>query len=232
MSLPAILANVTIHHLNFTANCSSLGLGLQIWQEFGDEYGYYSVLGNSTSDNASLDDGPGGPDGEYEDFWTNGTALDWIQFWRIALGSAVPTINLTNNDVANWANTTESFYFFDNNYIGIDADPLDLQIMANILAFEQGCKANFTNITNIFQMEEACLVHYCCSSSTNGTVTHNPNEKFPYYQNWTVEDACSFNTCQQENQGNPDLGGIGVSFSHPSTDAVHTNQTPRYSLPI
>lgn len=179
MSLPAILANVTLHQLNFTANCSNLALGLQVWQEFGDEYGIYTVAGNATYDNETIDDGPGGPNGEYEDFWTNGTALDWIAFWRVALGSAVPTMNLTNNDVANWANTTESFYFFDDNYFDLEIDPLNLQLMANMLAFEDGCKANFTNITNIVQMEEACMVRYCCSSDTNGSVTHSPNEKFP-----------------------------------------------------
>ncbi|KAK4695258.1 hypothetical protein P7C71_g2468, partial [Lecanoromycetidae sp. Uapishka_2] len=214
MSLPAILANVTLHQLNFTATCSNLALGLQVWHEFGDEYGIYAIPGNSTHDNETMDDGPGGSNGEYQDFWTNGTALDWIAFWRTALGSVVPTKSLTDNDVANWANTTESFYFFDDNYFDIEIDPLNLQIMANVLAFEQGCKANFTNITNIVQMEEACMVHYCCSSDTNSTVTHSPNEKFPYFQNWTVEDACAFNTCQQENQGNPDLGGIGVLVAY------------------
>ena len=215
MSVPDILTNITLHQLNFTANCSNLPLGIQVWTNWdvGSSLGgYYYGLGNATSDNATLDDGPGGPNGEYPDWWTNGTALDWIAFWRSALESHVPTTNLSDKDVANWANTTESFYFFD--YANLDvSEGTNLQFMSTFLADVQGCKASYRNITSIDEMEQACVLQYCCNPATNTSVTYNAHGTFPYYQNWTVEDACIFNTCQQENQGNPDLGGIGVSFT-------------------
>ena len=54
------------------------------------------------------------------------------------------------------------------------------------------------------------MIQYCCSPSitTDDESSTNP---YPYYTNWTIQDACAFDTCSRTNKGNPDLGGIGVS---------------------
>ena len=62
--------------------------------------------------------------------------------------------------------------------------------------------------------EQACMVQYCCSSALNSSVSRNPKGNFTWNPEWTVEGACAFNTCQQSNTGNPDLGGIGVGTLH------------------
>ena len=212
MSAASSLANITLHQLSFTANCSNLALGIQVWKNF-DYDPNKGYIYNSTSDSSHINDtdwdGPGGSDGEYAGFWasTNGTATDWIAFWRAALDTAIPgNQSLSDKNVADWSNNTEMFDFF--NWDGA----LDLPALSQNLAYQGGCGHNFTaNIEGIIDLEQACISQYCCSDATNGSVTHNPEEKFDYYPDWTVETACAFNTCQQSNQGNPDLGGIGVS---------------------
>ncbi len=72
MSVLAILANVMVHRLNFTANCFNLALGLQVWNNWdtGETEDYECLgLGNATSDNNQIMDydGPGGSDGPDED---------------------------------------------------------------------------------------------------------------------------------------------------------------------
>ncbi len=213
MNAASSLANITLHQLNFTANCSNLALGIQVWNSFDydPEFGYFYVpTNNNTNKNdTGDDDGPGGPYGEYAGFWydSNGTAPDWIAFWRAALDTVIPgNESLSDNHIADWSNNTEMFDFFD--WPGA----LDLSSLSQDLALQGGCSHNFTaDIENILDLEQACLSQYCCSDATNGSVTHDPGEKFVYYQNWTVENVCAFNTCEQSNQGNPDLGGIGVS---------------------
>ncbi len=211
MNAASSLVNITLHQLNFAANCSNLALGIQIWNNFDydPDFGYYyDSTGNYTYNNNTDYDGPGGPYGEYAGFWifSNGTAPDWITFWRAALDTVIPgNQSLSDNQIADWSNNTEMFDFFS-------LEVTDLPSLSKDLALQGGCSHNFTTgIYSILDLEQACVSHYCCSDATNGSVTHNPREKFSYYQNWTVEDACAFNTCQQSNQGNPDLGGIGVS---------------------
>ncbi|KAK3176460.1 hypothetical protein OEA41_007783 [Lepraria neglecta] len=104
MSAAASLMNITFRQLDFTANCSNLALGIQVWNNFlyYDEGNYYYALnGTATTDSEAVDDGPGGPDGDFPDFWTNGTAPDWIAFWRATLGAKIPDtyLSLTDNDV-------------------------------------------------------------------------------------------------------------------------------------
>ena len=219
------LANITLHQLSLTANCSNLPLGVQVWNNFvfDPSYGYiYDPTSNVTSSNNTDVDGPGGPYGEWAGFWvaTNGTAQDWISFWRAALDTVIPSNqSLSDDEIADWSNNTEMFDFFN-------WDTLDLPSLSKDLALQGGCSHNFTtNIESILDFEEACISQYCCSGATNGSVTHNPKEKFDYNQTWTVETACSFNTCQQSNQGNPDLGGIGVSdtISLQYTQGAHTD---------
>ena len=212
MSAASSLANITLHQLNFTANCSNLALGIQVWNSFDYDPGYgyfYDPTGNYTNSNDTGDDGPGGPYGEYAGFWelTNGTSPDWIAFWRAVVDTVIPSNeSLSDKDIADWSNNTEMFDFF-----GWPGGP-DLPSLSKDLALLGGCNHNFTaDIESILDLEQACLSHYCCSDATNGSVTHDGGERFLYYQNWTVENACAFNTCEQSNQGNPDLGGIGVS---------------------
>ena len=215
MNAATSLANITLHQLNFTANCSNLALGIQVWNSFvydpSDGY-FYNPIDNLTSINDTDWDGPDGPYGQYAGFWflTNGTAPDWTAFWRAALDTVIPSNqSLSDDEIANWSNNTEMFNFFDWN------GAVDLAGLSQNLALQGGCGHNFTtNIESILDFEQACISQYCCSDATNGSVTHNPGEKFAYYQNWTVETACAFNTCEQSNQGNPDLGGIGVSNTH------------------
>ena len=212
MSVSAGLANVTLAHLNFAANCSNLALGLVVFAN--DFLSEYPNPGNSTFDNSTTDDGPG----DYTDFWTNGTAPEWIGFWRAALGSALPDdyLKLSDSDIAMWANTTEAFDFFGHD-VYQSPDPTDISQLSNYLAIEGGCRSynsSSSNILDLVGMEAACLSQYCCSPTLNTTVSKSPTSNFTYNPSWSVEDACAFNTCSQANQGNPDLGGIGVLVAY------------------
>ena len=245
MSVAASLANITLNQLNFTANCSNLALGLYVFEnDFNFQTpnsGNYSY-DNSSYYNSSVDDGPSD---YFEDFWTNGTSPEWISFWRYTLSSVLPTeyLSLSDGDIARWANTTvgrlsertpplsallfglkdailmkklqEAFNFFDNDVDSIPA-PDSLSELSYDLAESGGCRQNAsTNIEDIVGYEQACMVQYCCSSALNSSVSRNPNGNFTWNTAWTIEDACAFNTCQQSNTGNPDLGGIGVCFFFP-----------------
>ncbi|KAL2059633.1 hypothetical protein ABVK25_000926 [Lepraria finkii] len=63
-------------------------------------------------------------------------------------------------------------------------------------------------------MEVSCMTRYCCSSTTNNTIANKQHSPYPYYPNWTIGDTCGFHTCEQANQRNPDLGGIGVLVAY------------------
>ena len=212
MSAAASLTSITLLQLDFTANCSNLALGVQVWNNFlyGDDGGYcYALKGTATTDSEAVNDGPGGPDGDFPDFWTNGTAPDWIAFWRATLGAKIPDtyLSLTDNDIANWANNTDMFDFF----VYPEVDPRDPPAISQGLDMLHGCNDSFSkNITDLIGMEVSCITRYCCSSTTNSTITNQQHSPFPYYPNWTIGDACGFHTCEQANKGNPDLGGIGV----------------------
>ena len=54
------------------------------------------------------------------------------------------------------------------------------------------------------------MVHDCYSSALDSSVSRNPKCNFIWNPEWTIEDACAFNTCQQSKTDNPNLGGIGV----------------------
>ena len=243
LTLPVSLANLTISHLNFTSNCSNVGLGLAVWiNDFNDNT---AAPGNQTAtndlpggsdnptvaqdldpdddtsddDDQSVDPIDNGPTDDYTDFWTNGTSPEWLGFWRAALASALPTIymNLTDAEIAQWSNTTDAFEFFDqynaNNYL---ADPTDKLAVSNYLASSGGCGSNGTlsKVQAITDMQPACMVQYCCS----GLNDEESQKPYPFYPDFTVVDACAFDICQRANQGNPDLGGIGVC-SHRITSA-------------
>lgn len=233
LSLPASLANLTVSHLNFTSNCSNVALGLNVWMN--DFINFNATPGNQTawndlpggSDNPtvaqlesgnftsggidqSVDPVDNGPTDAYFAFWTNGTSPEWLDFWRAALASALPTtyMDLTDAEIAQWSNTTDAFEFFDEENANYWADPMDISALSYYLAHQGGCRSNGTlsKVHAITDMQPACMVQYCCSGS-NDTESQKP---YPFYPGLTVVDACAFNTCQRANQGNPDLGGIGV----------------------
>lgn len=224
------LANISLSDLNLTANCTNLGAGINVW--LNDFYLGEPTPGNSGYDsatdytdyNATADNGPSiDDDGDsgYPHFWTNGTSPEWLEFWRFALASALPSsyMNLSDHEISDWSNSTEMFTFFDE-YGGsplIQMPQMKFPTwMSQYTAELGGCnpllQANATS--DIQSMAEACLIQYCCSSTMNDTVTQSPTTPFPYVQYWTVQDACSFNTCQKSNNGNPDLGGIGVLVAY------------------
>lgn len=116
---------------------------------------------------------------------------------------------------ADFVCSQEAFNFFDDD---VDSTPaLDLlSELSYDLAESGGCRHNAsTNIEDIVGYEQACMVQYCCSSALNSSVSRNPKGSFPFISNLSIEDACAFNTCQQSNKGNPDLGGIGVRSFFP-----------------
>ena len=207
------LTNVSFSDLNLTANCTNLALGINVW--INDFYALEATPGNLSInvDNYTYDDPrDNGPGEEYDQWWINGTAPDWISFWRYALGSALPSsyMGLSDQEISDWSNSTECFDFF-NEWTELPT----LQALSYDIALGGGCRTGLDdNVTDIVSMQEACMVNYCCSSATNDTVTHTPKIAFPYYTNWTIEDTCSFHTCQQSNNGNPDLGGIGVLIAY------------------
>ena len=246
LTLPASLANLTVSQLNFTLNCSNVALGLNVWM---NDFNYYNATpGNQTatndlpggSDNPTLaqdldsdDDTSGevdqsvdpvdnGPNDAYPDIWTNGTSPEWLGFWRAALASALPTtyMNLTDAEIAQWSNTTDAFEFFDalnaNNFWG---DPTDKSQMSYYLASQGGCGSNGTlsKVQAITDMQPACMVQYCCSGSND----EESQKPYPFYPEFAVVDACAFDICQRANQGNPDLGGIGVGS--PQVACLHEN---------
>ena len=238
LTLPASLANLTVSHLNFTSNCSNVALGLTVWtNDFlnndphpGNQTATNDLPGGSdnptvaqeldsddnTSDEEeqSVDPVDNGPTDAYTDFWTNGTSPEWLDFWRAALASALPTIymNLTDAEIAQWSNTTDAFEFFEmdnaNNYW---ADPTDKASLSYYLASQGGCGSNGTlsKVQAVTDMQPACMVQYCCSGSND----EESQKPYPFYPAFVVVDACAFDICQRANQGNPDLGGIGVCSS-------------------
>ena len=224
------LGNVTLPHINFTANCSNLAVGLDVWLH--DFIFKFPTPGNLTYDNdtywnSTADDGP---TDEYSLFFTNGTSPEWIEFWRSALASALPSSSIphiSDQDITKWANTTEAFSFFgylEIDPINIPSDPYDIEYTTNlsfssnvsqILARQGGCNNKFKQkITNLFGMVEGCVTDYCCTSVANNSKSDTSKTPFPYFPNWTVADTCSFDTCRRANNGNPDIGGIGMIVAY------------------
>ena len=234
LTLPVRLANLTVSHLNFTLDCSNVALGLNVWiNDFldaspspGNQTATNNLPGGSdnltvaqdldpdddTSDDVDLSVDPidNGPTDDYTNFWINGTSPEWLGFWRAALASALPTsyMNLTDAEIAQWSNTTDAFEFFDQDTANSWANPTDILDVSNYLAYLGGCGSNGTlsKVQGITDMQPACMVQYCCSGS-NSEESQKP---YPFYPDFTVVDACAFDICQRANQGNPDLGGIGV----------------------
>lgn len=245
LTLPASLANLTVSHLNFTSNCSNVALGLVVWEN--DFLANTPTSGNQTATNdlpggsdnptlaqlesandtsylnMSVDPIDNGPTSDYYDFWTNGTSPEWLNFWRAALASVLPTtyMHLTDAEIAQWSNTTEAFDFFDADAANFDGDPTDVPNVSFYLADQGGCGSNgtLTKVQGITDMQPACMVQYCCSRSND----EGSQKPYPFYPVFTIVDACSFDTCQRANQGNPDLGGIGVC-SPPRTLRMLSNK--------
>ena len=237
LTLPASLANLTVSHLNFTSNCSNVALGLTVWTN--DFLNYDPTPGNQTATNdlpggsdnptdaqefdsgddtsdeeeQSVDPVDNGPSDAYTDVWTNGTSPEWLDFWRAALASALPTtyMNITDAEIAQWSNTTDAFEFFDADNANYGADPTDKSLLSYYLAYQGGCGSNGTlsKVQAITDMQPACMVQYCCSGSND----EESQKPYPFYPAFVVVDACAFDICQRANQGNPDLGGIGVCSS-------------------
>lgn len=221
------LANISLHDLNLTANCSNLALGVNVW--INDFYDQNPTPGSSGYDdettgyyNATTDDGPSSDDSGYSDyplFWTNGTSPEWLAFWRYSLASALPDsyMNLSDQEITKWSNVTEMFYFFDYyDFQLVTEDGRFPRWLSTDLAYKGGCNPTYKlNTTDsILSMAEACMTQYCCSSATNATISHHPESQFPYFQNWTVQETCSFDTCLRSNNGNPDLSGIGILVAY------------------
>ena len=168
--------------------------------------------GNTTSGeiDQSVDPVDNGPTDAYTDFWTNGTLPEWLDFLGAALASALATtyMNLTAAEIAQWSNTTDAFGFFDEENADNWADPTDKSAVSYYLAYQGGCSSNGTLSESraITDMQPACMVQYCCSGSND----EESQKPYPFYPGFTVVDACAFDTCQRANQGNMDLGGIGV----------------------
>ena len=237
LTLPVSLANLTVSHLNFTLNCSNVALGLTVWTN--DFLSYGATPGNQTATNdlpggsdnptitqdldtdddtsdeedQSVDPVDNGPTDAYTDFWTNGTSPEWLGFWRAALASALPTtyMNLTDAEIAQWSNTTDAFEFFDADNANNWGDPTDRLSLSYYLAYSGGCGSNGTlsKVQAITDIQPACMVQYCCSGSND----EDSQKPYPFYPAFMVVDACAFDICQRANQGNPDLGGIGVCNS-------------------
>ena len=245
LTLPASLVNLTVSHLNFTSNCSNVALGLTVWTN--DFLNYDPTPGNQTATNdlpggsdnptdaqlfdsdddtsdeeeQSVDPVDNGPTDAYPDFWTNGTSPEWLDFWRAALASALPTtyMNLTDAEIAQWSNTTDAFEFFDADNANNWANTTDKLSLSYYLAYQGGCGSNGTlsKVQAVTDMQPACMVQYCCSGS-NDELSQKP---YPFYPAFVVVDACAFDICQRANQGNPDLGGIGVcSYQVASTNTL------------
>ena len=134
VSLPGELSNVTLGHLNFTANCSNIQIGYDVW--LNDFTWQEPSPGNLTEDDTD------GPD-DYSDFWTNGTSPEFLGFWRGALGTVLPKTYLTYTDaqIATWTNHTEFYDFFNDN---VDTWPLPSLIdeLSNSLSESGGCSVN------------------------------------------------------------------------------------------
>ena len=241
LTLPASLANLTVSHLNFTLNCSNVALGLTVYNN-DFNYNYYNATpGNQSATNdrlggsdnptvaqelqsdddtsdESVDPIDNGPTDDYSDFWTNGTSPEWLDFWRAALASALPTtyMSLTDAEISQWSNTTDAFEFFDPLNANYDywTSPTDKSSVSYYLARQGGCGSNGTlsEVQGVTDMQPACMVQYCCSRSND----EESQKPYPFYPAFTVVDACAFDTCQRANQGNPDLGGIGVCSPPPT----------------
>ena len=236
LTLPANLANLTISHLNFTLNCSNVALGILVYiNDFnlddpapGNKTATNDLPGASDNPTSNAQDPDSdddtspsndqlvdpidkGPNDDYPDFWTNGTSPEWLHFWRAALASALPTtyMSLTDAQIAQWSNTTDAFEFFDEINANSWVEPTDLAGLSNYLSLQGGCASNGTlsKVQAITDMQPACMVQYCCSGSTDDEESQKP---YPFYPAFTVVDACAFDICTRANQGNPDLGGIGV----------------------
>lgn len=161
------LANVSLHDLNLAANCSNLALGVNIWiKEFVDKpIPDLSDYESDPSYNGTRDDGPSSDDSGYSDypnFWTNGTSPEWLDFWRFSLASVLPGsyLNLSNQEITNWSNTTETFYFFEqDDFQLVTEDGKFPRWLSTDLAYKGGCHPTYkpTSTDSIFSMAQLCI---------------------------------------------------------------------------
>lgn len=230
MAFTAPLSQVNITHLNFTQNCSNIALGVEVYNN------YFSITAedkyNDTGQVPATPSNSGPTDYPIQGWsgWSNGPPQDWIQFWRGALPVAYQTSS--DEDVAQWANTTQCLEFFDLTYNPTtsdygDRDQVnldDVDAFSNALANLGGCQYNRTilaqdkasemlNIGSDYaftDMIEDCMLTFCCPLPLDSAAWSNQSQLFPG-TTWSVQNACSFHACAVDNMGNPDLGGIGVS---------------------
>ena len=214
MDPTTVLANLTISDLNYTANCNAiLPLGMQIYQnEFSSKVPgmNWHTLWTESQQKA------------FEHWRPGERSREWIDFWNASLATSFPAdIPFPNTSaVAQWANTSDAFFFFalvpeivSLGYIsrGIDTwNGCDEKFVTE--NSENSSSANASWIGNLASLEAGCITEFCCPNRIE-TTPDQQRQHFPYYTKWTVEEACSFKTCANANHGNPDLGGIGVSVS-------------------
>ena len=132
-SIPSSLAAVTLGHLNFTANCSNLAIGFNVY--INDFAQNNQTAGSGTT-------GDNGPSG-YEDWWTDGVSPEFLGFWRGVLGTALPNTYLKYSDVqiAAWTNHSEFYDFFYDDTLSWPY-PDELDELSNSLASMGGCYSN------------------------------------------------------------------------------------------
>jgi hypothetical protein len=228
--------------INFTRSCANISLGVQIYNQYFNS----TVTDNfNLTGNVPATTGITGP-ANYSTYlhgwrgWSDGTPQDWINFWRDVLPT---TYNASSDEeVVQLTNQTDFFAFFDYAYSPSAASPLDSQVnLTNVTSFSTylvsvgACRKNDSQLATdtsllsngtytLTNMIEDCMLTQCCSLPLDSYVFNDQVNLFPGTP-WTNHDACSFyitSLCSAAVQGNPDLGGIGVRRSDPSSSIVDT----------
>ena len=244
MSLAALRIPIDSNftHVNFTQSCSNISLGVQIYNQYFNSTATetYNITGNVPATNGNT--GPANYSTYLQGWrgWSDGTPQDWIKFWRDVLPN---TYNDTSDEeVVQLTNQTDFFAFFDYAYNPTVAGPLETQVnLTNLTSFSTylvsagACQNNATQLTSdqrslarngsytLTNMIADCMLTQCCPLPLDSDVFNEQN-LFPGTP-WTNQGACSFyitSLCSAAVQGNPDLGGIGVRRSDPSSLIVDT----------
>ena len=238
----SIPINSNFTHIDFTQSCANISLGVQIYNQYFNSTvtENYNLTGNvpATTDNT----GPA----NYSTYlhgwrgWSDGTPQDWINFWRDVLPKKYNASS--DEEVVQLTNYTDFFAFFDFAYSPTVASPLESQVnLTNVTSFSTylvsagGCQNNVSQLASdkslvhngtytLTNMIEDCMLAQCCPLPLDSNVFNDQVNLFPGTP-WTNHDACSFyitSLCSAAVQGNPDLGGIGVRRSDPSSSIVET----------
>jgi hypothetical protein len=105
--LPTQLGNLAFSQINFTENCSTIPLGISVFQNDFFKAKVYPP--------AELTNGTGyWPDG-YLDVWRDGKpSAEWIAFWRAIVDSNLPKNYepFSDDQIAAWVDSTDFLEFF------------------------------------------------------------------------------------------------------------------------